>query len=38
MTSSTTVTKKGKKNWQPNPDITAEELKIMREDVLDKSN
>ena len=36
MTSSTTVTKKGKKNWQPNPDITAEELKVMREDVLER--
>ena len=29
-------TKKGKKHWQPNPDITAEELQIMREDVLER--
>ena len=36
MTSSTTVTKQGKKNWQPNPDITAEELTVMREDVLER--
>ena len=36
MTSSTTVTKQGKKNWQPNLDITAEELKVMREDVLER--
>lgn len=27
---------KGKKNWQPNPDITAEELTEMRADVLDR--
>ena len=40
MTSCTTkvtdVTKQGKKHWQPNPDITAEELKVMREDVLER--
>ena len=26
----------GKKNWKPNPDITAEELEKMRVDVLDR--
>tara|TARA_E500000081_G_scaffold152697_2_gene185428 strand:- start:240 stop:1547 length:1308 start_codon:yes stop_codon:yes gene_type:complete len=26
----------GKKNWAPNPDITESELKVMREDVLDR--
>ena len=26
----------GKKNWSPNPDITESELKVMREDVLDR--
>ena len=31
-----TVNPKGKKNWQPNPDITADELKAMREDVLER--
>ena len=31
-----TVNPKGKKNWQPNLDITADELKAMREDVLER--
>jgi len=26
----------GKKNWAPNPDITESELKVMREEVLDR--
>ena len=32
----TDVTKKGKKHWQPNPNITQEELETMRADVIER--